>query len=192
MGELNITYGSMFSGKTGDLIRVMREKHLIKKLKNEKYLGVVVSFAEDKRDIRQIKNLTTHDEIISESPFPPDVEFISSCKLEDVKKELLRFDHISIDESQFFPDLVPVVKELLNAGKFVHCAGLIADSDMVVFGSLLELFPLSSHNFHKKAYCVGCCKEAAFTKYIGESKKESQKKIGADVYIPSCRKCHAL
>jgi len=193
MGELVITFGPMFSGKTGDLIRMIRKKFLLKDLKNEKYSALVISFAGDKRDAKQIENLTTHDEIISNDPFPPSVEFISTYTLDEVRDRVNLYDHISIDEAQFFPDLIPFIEEALEMGKFIHCAGLIADSDIKKFGNLLDLFPLASSLYHKRAYCVHCFQEASFTKYIGKEEKDGQKKIGAKGdYVPTCGKCYKI
>lgn len=195
-GYLSITYGPMFSDKTGDLIQGIKNKHVISSIQGEPFKGIVVNHMSDVReDTHQVENLTTHNRCFSSSPFPDNIDFISAKRLKDIELILNEYGHISIDEGQFFPDLVEEVLDLVeNKGKDVHIVGLIADSDRKPFGELWKLIPYADHVESKKAYCVYCkgiTRNAPFTKYIGESEKEDQALVGASgKYVPVCRYHH--
>ncbi len=191
-GHLQITYGPMFSEKTSSLVQNIRNKHIISRIKGEEFKGVVVNHTSDVREkTDRIANLTTHNKLISPDAFPEEIEFIQSFDLQSVKHKLMKYDHISIDECQFFGDIVETVLELLEEGKDIHLVGLISDSERKPFGKLADLFYEADNLEQKKAYCVYCKgneRNASFTKYIGGEGKDDSVKVGASGdYVPCCR-----
>ena len=80
---------------------------------------------------------------------------------------------------------------MISSGKYIHCVGLVSDSDQKQMGDMWKLIPFADDVVHKKAYCVyckNCYKNAAFTKYIGEQGKKGQVHVGAGQdYVPVCR-----
>lgn len=189
-GYLHITYGPMFSGKTSSLIEDVQNQYVINKIKGKEFRGIIVNYLGDDREISKAKNLSTHNENFSSSPFPKGIEFMKTHILSHVKETLEKYDYIAIDEAQFFPDIVTVVLELLESGKHIHCVGLLSDRFLKPFGKLHELIPYADELHVKKAYCFYCKGEyrnAPFTKYIGEKDSEDQEKVGADEYVPVCR-----
>jgi len=195
-GYLSITFGPMFSNKTSDLIQNIQNKHIISNIEGEPFKGIVINHISDVRDsTHKVQNLTTHNSCFSASPFPENVDFITAKKLKDISHLLDGYSHISIDEAQFFPDLVEVVLDLIeNRGKDVHVVGLISDSDRKPFGDMWKLIPYADDVEQKKAFCVSCksrIRNAPFTKKVGEEKKEGQICVGAiDDYVPCCRYHH--
>jgi thymidine kinase len=189
-GYLCITYGPMFSGKTSCLIEDVQNQNVIQKIKGKKLKGIVVNYEGDDRDIEKAKNLSTHNKNFSSSPFPKGIQFLKTRLLIHVKEELEEYDYIAIDEAQFFSDILPVVLELLEKGKHIHCVGLISDRFMKPFGKLIDLFPYADECNGKKAYCFYCkgaYRNAPFTKHIGVDDLEDQEKVGAEEYVPVCR-----
>ncbi|MCH9622047.1 MAG: Thymidine kinase [Chlamydiia bacterium] len=190
-GFLKITFGPMYSEKTSDLIQNIRNHHIIDKIRGEIRKGLVVNHLSDEREIKGVGSLSTHNDSFSRSPLPPTINFIKTKKLTSLKKMLDEYNYIAIDECQFFEDLIPFVLEMIEKGKYVHCVGLIADSEQKEMGELWKLIPYADDVIHKKAYCVKCkspYRNASFTKYIGEGEKRGQIHIGAgQEYVPVCR-----
>lgn len=192
--QLTITFGPMFSGKTSNLIENIANKQIISSIKGESFKGLVVNHKCDIRsDTSKIENLTTHNNVFGDNVFPENIDFKSSTSLSEILEILMTYDHISIDEAQFFPDLEKVVLQLLEHEKDIHVVGLITDSDLKPFGQLSNLFPYADDIVHKKAYCVYCkdiVKNASFTKNVGKSKKQQVMVSSKKDYVPSCRYHH--
>jgi thymidine kinase len=181
----------MYSEKTSDLIQNIRNHHIIDKIRGEVRKGLVVNHLSDDRQIKEVGSLTTHNDSFSRSPLPPTIKFIRTKKLNELYDIVGDYHYIAIDECQFFEDLIPFVKDMISSGKYVHCVGLIADSEQEEMGDMWKLIPYADDVIHKKAYCVHCkspYRNASFTKYIGEGEKKGQIHIGAGQdYVPVCR-----
>lgn len=181
----------MYSEKTSDLIQNIRNHHIIDKICGESKKGLVINHHSDKREINEVGSLSTHNDSFSGSPLPPTIDFIKTKKLTSLYDIADQFHYIAIDECQFFEDLVPFVKEMVERGKYIHCVGLVADSEQKDMGDMWKLIPYADDVTHKKAYCVKCkspYRNAAFTKYVGSEEKKGQVHIGAgQEYVPVCR-----
>lgn len=140
--KLEIIMGSMFSGKTSELIR---------RLKRHRVIGDKVLVINSKKDVRNESDvLQTHDK----STF----ECLKTNDLSDVVHTQMYFDAtvVAIDESQFFEGLRPFVEQALGDYKHVILAGLDGDFRQRVFGELLALIPLADDVTKLTALCMKC------------------------------------
>lgn len=193
VGFLEITYGPMFAGKTSHLIDKIYNFitfNQIHKNKNPKIL--IINSLEDSRNLNKIKNLTTHN-TYKKDVFPSYVENVSVDRLDSLKEDYLeKYNYIAIDEAQFFVDLDTFVEKYLAKDKYIHCCGLVADSDKKIFGKLNSLIPLADEVTQLKAFCVYCrywYKNAVFTKWVGEESKKNTIEIGGKgKYVSVCGK----
>jgi thymidine kinase len=94
-------------------------------------------------------------------------------------------DIISINEAQFFPDLIHFVEEALRQKKKVYVYGLDGDFQQKPFGQILLLIPFADSYTKLYAQCM-CGKPAAFTKRLSTNRSQY---APDDAYRPSCRDC---
>lgn len=174
VGSIEVVAGSMFSGKTEELIRRLKRAKIAKQ-KIEIYKPSV--------DIRY-----SEDEVVSH-----DHSAIRSTPVENSANILLlsgNVDVIGIDEAQFFDKgLVEVVVKLANMGIRVIIAGLDMDFKGVPFGPIPGLMAVADHVTKVHAICVRCGSIAQFSHRISE--KEQVVLLGEkDIYEPLCRRCY--
>jgi len=171
MSELHIILGPMFSGKTTRLIE------LSKKYSNP----LVINHALDVR--YHATDLSTHDGIHTPC--------IQVFRLDDISKLVLSAaDAIFVNEAQFFPDLLQVIKEWLSAYKKpIYVCGLDGDFRQQPFGDLLNIIPLCDTVEKLHAKCL-CGSPAIFTHRLSSDKEQTL--IGSDIYEPYCRVCFLM
>ena len=173
VGSIEVIAGSMFSGKTEELIR---------RLKRAKIAKLKVEIFKPDIDIRFSKNeVVSHDE-----------NSIQSTPVGNSSNILLltgNVDVIGIDEAQFFDKgLVEVVVKLANMGIRVIVAGLDMDFKGKPFGPIPELMAVADHIDKVHAICVKCGNVAQFSHRLSE--KDQIVLLGEkDVYEPLCRGC---
>ena len=147
-GWIEIICGSMFSGKTEELIR--RAKRV--KLAKQK-----IKIFKPKEDIRfKKKKIVSHNE-----------NFLKS-KIIERPSEILKFSQnaqvIGIDEAQFFSDeIIEVCNKLANDGKRVIVAGLDMDYKGKPFGSMPNLMAIAEYVTKLHAICTKTGKMANYT-----------------------------
>ena len=177
-GYLEIILGPMKSGKTSRLIQLYRQNEFCD------IPTVVINQMSDKRyhDIL----LSTHDEIM--------IPCIQAERLTDLwslpDSSTRSASVILINEGQFFPDLVPVVTDMVAHGKKVHVCGLDGDYKRDKFGGLLDLIPLCDSVTKLSSLC-GLCKNGTagiFTLRLTDETEQTV--IGTSNYIPVCRGCY--
>jgi thymidine kinase len=173
--KLEIIMGSMFSGKTSELIRRLKRHQVIL----DKIL--VINSKKDTRNMSEV--LQTHDK----NTF----SCVKTVNLMSVvgTDEYYSADVIAVDEAQFFEGLRPFVEAALKEEKHVILAGLDGDFRQRVFGELLELIPLADDVTKLKALCMECMDGTLgpFTKRT--SSRMEQELIGeCDVYRAVCRR----
>jgi thymidine kinase len=174
VGSIEVIAGSMFSGKTEELIRRLK-RAIIAKQKVEIFKPAI--------DVRySATEVVSHDEnSIRSTP----VEHSSNILLlsSDV-------DTIGIDEAQFFDrGLVEVVTKLANMGLRVIVAGLDMDFRGEPFGPMPGLMAISDHVDKVHAICVRCGSIAQFSHRLSD--KEQVVLLGEkDIYEPICRDCY--
>lgn len=169
MAELHIILGPMFSGKTTRLIEISGE-----------YSNpLIINHALDIR--YHSVDLATHDG--TRAPC------IQATRLDEIAKlGLSAADAIFINEAQFFPDLLPVIKEWLTTyRKPVYVCGLDGDFRQQPFGDLLNIIPLCDTVVKLRARCVDCKNPAIFSHRLTD--EQEQTLIGSDIYKPFCRGC---
>lgn len=174
VGTIEVVAGSMFSGKTEELIR---------RLKRAKIARQKVEIFKPSLDVRYSETeVVSHDE-----------NSIRSTPVENSANILLLtgdVDVIGIDEAQFFDNgLIDVVVKLADMGIRVIIAGLDMDFKGKPFGPIPGLMAVADYITKVHAICVRCGSIAQFSHRLSE--KEQVVLLGEkDVYEPLCRSCY--
>jgi len=173
-GWIEVVCGSMFSGKTEELIR---------RLKRAKIANLNVEIFKPAMDTR-------YDElkIISH-----DTNAIQSTPIDNSQKILLlaqAADVIGVDEAQFFDEELPnVCDELALRGIRVIVAGLDMDYLGNPFGPMPSLMAKADYVTKVHAICVKCGNIANYS--YRKVPNDDQVMLGElDVYEPRCRVCY--
>lgn len=177
-GWVEVVCGSMFSGKTEELIR---------RLKRAKIANLNVEIFKPSLDIRYSK-----DEIVSH-----DSNSITSHPINN-SKEILEYvdnhpdiDVIGVDEAQFFDDGIVNVCNMLadDLGIRVIVAGLDMDFQRKPFGSMPDLISSAEYVTKVHAICTECGDLASYSYRISND-KELVVLGEKESYKPLCRKCY--
>lgn len=174
IGSIEVIVGSMFSGKTEELIRRIRRAQ-IANLKVEIYKPAI-----DKRYDEQ--QIVSHNAL---SLMSTPVDNSQSILLLSSEAEV-----VGIDEAQFLDDeLVNVCNTLANNGVRVIVAGLDMDYKGLPFGPIPKLLAIAEHITKVHAICVRCgdIAQYSFRKAINENLVLLGEK---DLYEPLCRACY--
>ncbi len=172
-GWIEVICGSMFSGKTEELIRRLKRAKIAKQ-KVEIFKPEI-----DKRydDVAVI----SHDaNQIHSTPVPSSANIPLLINDEDV---------VGIDEAQFFDmELVAVCNQLANQGIRVIVAGLDMDYKGVPFGPIPALLATAEYVTKVHAICLSCGNLANHSHRIADNNKLVM--LGeTDSYEPLCRDC---
>lgn len=173
-GSIEVITGSMFSGKTEELIR---------RLRRAQYAGLKVEIFKPSIDKRYSEiRVVSHDE-----------KSIVSTPVDNASSILLltgQIDVIGIDEAQFFDEsLTDVCNQLADNGVRVIIAGLDMDFMGKPFGPIPALLAIAEHITKVHAICVRCGNLAQFS--FRKSQEESVVLLGEkDLYEPLCRNCY--
>jgi thymidine kinase len=170
---LTVITGSMFSGKTTELIRrircaeIARQRTLVLKPSIDTRSGLEVVSHSGLRWTAAIAEIG--------SPFR-------------LPREL---DVLGVDEAQFLGEAwVDTIDALANDGKEVICACLNQDFRGEPFGIAHRLLALADNVIHLKAVCLACGAKDAATKTFRVSNEGGQVEIGGcDKYQALCRRC---
>lgn len=173
-GWIEVVCGSMFSGKTEELIRRLRRAQIA----NQR--------------IRIFKPLLdtrySHDEIVSH-----DQNVFPSTPLSSAAEMLLLAgdaEVVGIDEAQFFDmEIIPVARELANRGMRVVVAGLDMDYLGEPFGPMPGLLATAEFVTKVHAICQVC---GSLANYSYRHSPDSERVLlgEKDAYEPRCRKCY--
>ena len=172
-GWIEVVVGSMFSGKTEELIR---------RLRRAEYARMTTEIFKPSIDTRYSdEDVVSHDE-----------KSIRSTPVESAQNILIlanEVDVVGIDEAQFFDQgLVNVCNELANQGARVVVAGLDMDFMGNPFGPIPALMATAEHVTKIHAICVRCGNLANHSHRKTKSKKLVV--LGeTDEYEPLCRTC---
>lgn len=175
-GWIEVVCGSMFSGKTEELIR---------RLKRAKIANLKVEIYKPGVDVRyDAIKIISHDE-----------NYIQSTPVDNSQKILLLAQDVNvigIDEAQFFDDGLPDVCELLaRRGIRVIVAGLDMDYLGKPFGQMPFLLAKADYITKLHAICMKCGNIANYS--YRKIPNEDRIMLGeTDVYEPRCRKCYIL
>lgn len=173
-GSIEVICGSMFSGKTEELIRRMKRAQFAKQ-KVEIYKPCIdVRYSEDK--------VVSHD-----SHSIPSTPIDSPAKMLELSSDV---EVVGVDEAQFFDSsIVEVVQALANKGIRVIIAGLDTDFLGKPFGPMPALMAVAEDIQKVHAICVRCGSPANHSHRL--SKSEELVLLGEkDEYEPLCRHCY--
>lgn len=176
MGQIEIITGSMFSGKTEELIRRVR-RALFAKQKVQAFKPATDNRYDKSR-------IVSHgDTSIEAVPVPADGHIILELVETDTKV-------VAIDEAQFFEDdIILIVNRLADQGYRVIIAGLDQDFEGKPFGSMPDLMAIAEEVTKVRAICSVCGLDASRTQRLVEDK--AQVRVGgSDAYEARCRACH--
>jgi thymidine kinase len=176
-GSIEVITGSMFSGKTEELMRRIRRAEIAK-------LRVgIFKPAIDNRYVE--KAIVSHD---YNSSVSTPVENASSMLLLYGQAEV-----IGIDEAQFFdPELPMVCEKLADKGIRVIVAGLDMDFQGNPFGSMPSLMSLADDVLKLHAVCLVCGRAALYSYRIKSENQETILIGEKERYEPRCRICYNL
>jgi thymidine kinase len=174
-GWIEVICGSMFSGKTEELIR---------RLKRVKIANLKVEIFKPAIDIRYDENnVVSHD-----------ANAIQSTPIDNSQTILLLaqdVDVVGIDEAQFFDDeIINVCQALALRGIRVIVAGLDMDYKGQPFGQMPNLLSIADYITKLHAICVKCGHIANVS--YRKTAEGGQVLLGEkDTYEPRCWKCFA-
>lgn len=172
-GWIEVVCGSMFSGKTEELIRRLKRARIAKQ--NVEIFKPAVDIRYDE------ENVVSHDS-----------NTIHSTPVESSNQILLMagdVDVIGIDEAQFFDmELPSVCAQLANSGIRVIVAGLDMDYTGKPFGPIPALLASAEYVTKVHAICMKCGNLAQYSHRIAGGEKLVE--LGeTDSYEPLCRAC---
>jgi thymidine kinase len=173
-GSIEVITGSMFSGKTEELIR---------RLRRAQFAGLKVEIFKPSLDKRYSDNrVVSHDE-----------KSIVSTPVDNASSILLLagdVDVVGIDEAQFFDNsVVEVCNRLADNGVRVVVAGLDMDFMGNPFGPIPALLSISEFITKVHAICMRC---GSLAQYSFRKSEEAQIVLlgEKDKYEPLCRDCY--
>jgi thymidine kinase len=173
-GWIEVICGSMFSGKTEELIRRLRRAQIARQ--------TVVVFKPVMDTRYAADRLVTHDQVsIPSVPVRHPSDILDRAREAQV---------IGIDEVQFFDrSVVGVCQELADAGKRVIVAGLDTDYRAQPFEPVPQLLAIAEYITKTHAVCVVCGNPANRTQRVVR-RGERILVGGAEAYEPRCRRCY--
>lgn len=178
-GWIELICGSMFSGKTEELIRRLRRARIARQRVEIFKPAIETRYSQDE--------VVSHDETA-----------IHSTAVQTAQEILIGVGDatvVGIDEAQFFDlDLVRVADKLARTGKRVIIAGLDQDYLGRPFEPVPSLMAIAEHVTKLHAVCVVCGAAANHSQRISEG--DDRVLLGAlEAYEPRCRQCfepHAI
>ena len=172
-GSIEIITGSMFSGKTEELIR---------RLRRAQFAGLKVEIFKPSLDKRYSETrVVSHDE-----------KSIISTPVDNASAILLyaaEVDVVGIDEAQFFDNsIIEVCNKLADSGVRVLVAGLDMDFMGNPFGPIPALLSIAEYITKVHAICMWC---GGLAQYSYRKSEESKVVVlgEKDKYEPLCRSC---
>lgn len=173
-GWIEVICGSMFSGKTEELIRRLKRARIANQKVEIFKPGIDIRYDEEK--------IVSHDE-----------NAILSTPVDNSQKILLLaqdVEVVGIDEAQFFdPEIADVCDELAFRGIRVIVAGLDMDYTGKPFGQMPFLMAKADYVTKLHAICMRCGNIASYS--YRKIPNDDQVMLGEkDVYEPLCRHCY--
>lgn len=175
IGWIEVICGSMFSGKTEELIRRLKRA-----VYGKQKVQVFKPRIDDRYDASQV---VSHSQLrLTSTPIERAEEIFYSLRPET--------QVVGIDEVQFFgPEVVQVCESLANKGLRVICAGLDQDYQGRPFDPMPQLLAIAEYVTKELAICVVCGNPANRSQRLSSS--GTRVLVGAaGAYEARCRKCH--
>lgn len=173
-GSIEVICGSMFSGKTEELIRRLRRAEIARQR---------VAIFKPAIDSRYENN-----HIVSHSEQKLRSEAVSSAP--EILEKIGDAQVIGIDEGQFFKeDLVSICNTLAASGRRVIVAGLDMDYRGKPFEPMPQLMAIAEQVTKTQAICMQCGEPASYTQRLSQSRDRVV--VGAkEMYEARCRACY--
>lgn len=175
-GWIEVICGSMFSGKTEELLR---------RIRRARFANQQIEIFKPAMDTRYDEvEVVSHDETsMTSTPVHNSAEILIYVNKETVEV-------VAIDEVQFFDDgIVDVCTQLANAGIRVIVAGLDMDFLGNPFGAMPQLMAIAEYVTKTHAICVRCGDLAQFSHRLISGDKQVM--LGEqESYEPLCRHCY--
>jgi thymidine kinase len=182
-GSVEVITGSMFCGKTDELIRRLRRATIARQKVQVFKPAIDYRYA--------VRKVTSH----AGSDF-------EAIPIEQAGEILTQLDHeatvVAIDEAQFFDNhIINIIQQLADQGIRVIVAGLDMDFRGEPFGPMPVLMAKAEHVDKLQAICMVCGEPASRTQRIINSKPARYDEpvviIGAaEMYEARCRKHHEV
>ena len=183
-GRLEVICGSMFSGKSEELIRRLKR----------------AQFAQ--QNVIAIKHIFDDSRTTTEFVVSHNGSKLAAFSLENPHSLVhiipANTDVVGIDEVQFFTsDIVNVICQLVDKGIRVIAAGLDLDFRGHPFGCMPVLMAVADDVTKLKAICICCGADAHYSQRLvnGNPAKYNDPivMVGAqEAYQPRCRNCHQI
>src|SRR5437870_9390618 len=173
-GWIEVIAGSMFSGKSEELIRRLRRAKIARQRVQVFKPEIDARFSND--------HIVSHSEIRHESVNVRTAEEIRQSVEPDTEV-------VGIDEAQFFNnELIAIANELAERGVRVIIAGLDQDYTGKPWEPMPQLLAVAEYITKTHAICVRCGQPANYSQRIFES--EERVAVGAaGMYEARCRQC---
>lgn len=182
-GSVEVVCGSMFCGKTEELIRRLR-RAMIARQKVQVFKPII-----DKR--YHVEKVTSHAGTAIDARPIRSVQEILTCLEADTTV-------VGLDEAQFFePELVPIVQSLADRGLRVIVAGLDMDFRGEPFGIMPTLMSIAERVDKLQAICMVCGEPACRTQRLvnGLPARYDDPVVivgAAELYEARCRQHHQV
>jgi thymidine kinase len=182
-GWIEVICGSMFSGKTEELIRRLRRAKIAKQEIQVFKPTIDTRYAD--------REVTSHNGMQIEALPVEDTDQLRQMIASEATV-------IAIDEAQFFDDdVVPLCEELADGGLRVIVAGLDMDFRGEPFGPMPALMARAEQVTKLQAICVECGGPASRTQRLIDGEPAAYDDpvilVGAsEVYEARCRGCHKV
>jgi thymidine kinase len=182
-GWIEVVCGSMFCGKTEELIRRIRRAQIARQKVQVFKPAIDTRYAE--------RDVTSHNGMQVEAVPVKDIAEIRSLVEADTTV-------VALDEAQFFDgDVVSLCEELATQGKRVIVAGLDMDFRGEPFGPMPTLMARAERVDKLQAICVVCGETASRTQRLINGQPAAYDDpiilVGAsEVYEARCRRCHKV
>lgn len=175
-GWIEVICGSMFSGKTEELIR---------RIKRATFANQKVVIFKPKKDIRYGTDVVVSHDDNSFHSIPVENSM-------DILQYVADANVIGIDEAQFFDDKLPAIcQKLAIRGSRVIIAGLDMDFRGVPFGPMPNLLAVAEYITKVHAICPHCGNLATHS-YRLSAETETVVLGEKDKYEPRCRVCYEM
>lgn len=175
-GWIEVVTGSMFSGKTEELLRRLRR----------------AQFARQRVEIfkPQVDNRYSETKVVSHDQTA--LQSIPVDTAESILELCTNAEVVGIDEAQFFgEEIVGVCQQLADRGVRVIVAGLDMDFSGKPFGKMPQLMAVAEYVTKVHAVCVECGNLAQYSHRL-TSNSELVLLGETDRYEPLCRQCYLM
>lgn len=175
--ELTTITGPMFSGKTTELIRLMR----IHMIASKKVL--LVKHSKDNRST----DIETHDGVTYPS--------ICIAHIEQLENIIDDYEVIGFDEGQMYNGLYNFIQSIIHKNITVIIAGLtISFNYKILFDDMVKICAIANKCIRLSSICNECKSFNAvysYNKLMNRNSSDVANQIGGkDIYIPLCRTCY--